>query len=127
MTLFVNFLHRRHWAASIALSCGLAISSLYSSVSGAASPTPSIGLNKFDLFIQYQGVASGGDGGPGYRRVTQAMGKKAIADAHDIGVSYLRISATGYAPSVYGKPGDLEQWRRDPAAYWALFDQMMAD
>ena len=127
MTLSVNFLHRPHWAGSIARSCGLAISLLCSSVPGAASPTPSIGLNKFDLFAQYQGVASGGDGGPRYQRVTQAMGKKAIADAHDIGVSFLRISATGYAPSVYGKPGDLELWRRDPAAYWALFDQMMAD
>jgi hypothetical protein len=29
------------------------------------------------------------------------MGKKAIADAHDIGVSFLRISATGYAFCVW--------------------------
>jgi Cellulase (glycosyl hydrolase family 5)/Bacterial Ig domain len=127
MNLLAIFYHRLHSAASITLSCGLAISLLCSSVSGAASLTPTIGLNKFDLFAQYQGVASGGDGGPRYQRVTQAMGRKAIADAHGIGVAFLRISATGYAPSVYGKPGDLDLWRRDPATYWALFDQMMAD
>jgi hypothetical protein len=87
----------------------------------------SIGLNKFDLFKQYLGTASGGDGGLAYRRVTQGMAKKAIADAHDIGVSFLRISATGFAPASYGKSGDLDLWRRDPLAYWDLFDQMMND
>ena len=55
------------------------------------------------------------------------MAKKAIADARDIGVLYLRISATGYAPSAYGEPGDLDLWRKDPSAYWTLFDQMMDD
>jgi hypothetical protein len=87
----------------------------------------SIGLNKFDLFKQYLGTASGGDGGVAHRRVTQGMAKKAIADARDLGVSFFRISATGYAPSAYGKSGDLDLWRRDPSAYWALFDQMMND
>ena len=127
MKHLVNFPRSSHWVASVGLGGGLAIGLFCCSVSGAASPTPSVGLNKFDLFTQYQGVASGGDGGPSYQRVTQAMGKKAIADAHDIGVPFLRISATGYAPSVYGKPGDLDLWRRDPSAYWTLFDQMMAD
>jgi hypothetical protein len=124
---FIHFLHRPRCLANIAPSCGLVISLVCSYVWGAPSPTPSIGLNKFDLLAQYEGVASGGDGGARYQRVTRAMGKKAIADAHDIGVSFLRISATGYAPSVYGKPGDLDLWRRDPSGYWTLFDQMMAD
>jgi hypothetical protein len=94
---------------------------------GAVDVRPSIGANKFDLFMQYLGTASGGDGSDRYRRVTQAMAKKAIADANDIGLRYFRISASGYAPSAFGKRGDLDMWSKNRAAYWALFDQMMDD
>jgi len=88
----------------------------------AGQPSQSIGLNKFDLVKQYTGLASGGDGSARYRRVTQAMGKKAIADARDAGVTYLRVSATGFAPSAYGRPGDLDLWVKNPSAYWAQVD-----
>lgn len=87
----------------------------------------SIGLNKFDLVKQYTGLASGGDGSVRYRRVTQAMGRKAIADARDAGVSYLRVSATGFAPSAYNRPGDLDLWLKNPTSYWALIDELMND
>lgn len=93
----------------------------------AAAHRPSIGLNKFDLFLQYLGLASGGDGGPAFQRVTTAMARKAMADARDTGVRYLRVSATGYAPSAYGRPGDLDLWRHSPTEHWRLFDQMLAD
>ncbi len=89
--------------------------------------SPSVGLNKFDLVKQYTGLASGGDGSVRYRRVTQAMGRKAIADARDAGATYLRMSATGYAPSAYGRPGDLDLWIKDPAVYWAQIDELMDD
>jgi hypothetical protein len=94
---------------------------------------PAVGLNKFDLFLQYLGHASGGrESGyrqAQYRRVTRAMAEKAIVDAQDIGVTYLRVSATGYYPDTFRKsqPSDLSLWREDPSAYWELFDQMMAD
>lgn len=114
-----------NWIARIMFGCVLVLSYMPASV--ASSLTPSVGLNKFDLFKQYLGVASGGDGSAAYQRVTQGMAKKAIADARDIGVSFFRISATGYAPSVYDKSGDLDLWLRDPLAYWKLFDQMMDD
>ena len=135
MNLLLSILKYPRWAASLPFICSLALSISYLSISDAA-PIPasigqsvpaSVGLNKFDLFKQYLGTASGGDGGMSYRRVTQGMAKKAIADAHDIGVLYLRISATGYAPSAYGEPGDLDLWRRDSLAYWALSDQMRDD
>jgi len=99
----------------------------------AQAARPSVGLNKFDLFLQYQGRTSGGrESGyqiNSYQKVTQAMAKKAIVDAHYIGVSYLRVSATGFHPVTYGKPwdSDLQLWREDPAAYWELFDQLMND
>lgn len=89
--------------------------------------SPSVGLNKFDLVKQYTGLASGGDGSVRYRRVTKAMGRKAIADARDAGVTYLRVSATGYAPSVYGRPGDLDLWIKAPAVYWSQLDELMDD
>ena len=87
----------------------------------------SIGLNKFDLLKQYTGLASGGDGSTRYRKVTQAMGRKAIADARDAGVTYLRVAATGFAPSAYNRPGDLDMWLKNPSAYWLLIDELMSD
>jgi hypothetical protein len=94
---------------------------------------PSVGLNKFDLFLQYLGHASGGRNKgyqvESYQRVTQAMAKKAIVDAHNIGVTYLRVSATGYYPIAFDQTwrSDLQLWKDNPAEYWALFDQMMND
>jgi hypothetical protein len=94
---------------------------------------PAVGLNKFDLFVQYLGHTSWGREGDysqaDYQRVTRAMAEKAIVDARDIGVTYLRVSATGYHPATFrsSQPSDLSLWRDDPSAYWALFDQMMAD
>jgi hypothetical protein len=87
-----------------------------------------IGVNKYDLFAQYTGTASGGDGGPAYRRVTRAMAKKAIADAADIGVRYMRVSMSGRTSR---KPGDgrdsLDLWRNEPQAFWSQVDEMMDD
>jgi hypothetical protein len=95
---------------------------------GLVIPEPiSVGMNKFDLFQQYLGRASGGDGTLKYQRMTQAMARKAMADAADIGATYFRVSATGYAPSAYGKQGDLDLWLKNRKTYWRLFDQMMRD
>jgi hypothetical protein len=94
----------------------------------AQAAGPSVGLNKFDLFLQYLGHASGGRNSgyqvESYQKVTQAMAKKAIVDAHNIGVTTLRVSATGYYPIAFDQPwsSDLELWEDDPAAYWALFE-----
>jgi len=55
------------------------------------------------------------------------MGEKAIADAHNIGVKYLRVAATGFAPITYGQRGDLDLWRSDARSYWAIIDEMMSD
>lgn len=88
---------------------------------------PSIGLNKVDLFQQYLGRAGGGFTGTAYQEVSQAMARKAIIDASNIGVTYFRISATGSLPASYGIPGDLDLWIESPQEYWSLFDQMMAE
>ena len=107
----------------LALCCVL----LGSAHSAGSSPTSSVGLNKFDLTNQYTGRASGGDGSPAYRKVTQAMGRKAIADARDANVAYLRVAAPGFAPSAFQRPGDLDLWVKAPAAYWQLIDNLMDD
>lgn len=91
------------------------------------APAPSVGLNKLELLTQYLGRASGGDGSPAYQRVERAQARKAIRDARRWGVSYLRVALPGFYPVLNGAPGDLDLWRSDPAAYWAIVDQMMND
>jgi hypothetical protein len=93
----------------------------------ASSSETSVGVNKFELALQYLGTASGGDGGVRYRAVTQAMARKAITDARHSGVRFFRIAPMGFAPSAYGSPGDLDLWRSDRAAYWAILDRMVAE
>ena len=93
----------------------------------AAVPAASIGLNKMDLALQYLGMASGGNGSPEYVRVDRAMARKAIADAHQLGVRFFRVAMTGFAPSTYGARGDLDLWVKDPNQYWDAIDTMMAD
>jgi hypothetical protein len=96
-------------------------------VANASCDRFTIGMNKFDLALQYIGRASGGDGSAEYIKVTRAMARKAIDDASHLGVTYFRVSATGFSPSRAGKTGDLDLWLKDSARYWASIDQMMAD
>lgn len=87
-----------------------------------------IGVNKYDLFAQYTGTASGGDGGPAYWRVTRAMAKKSLDDARDAGVKYMRVSMSGRTSSKAGDGRDsLDLWRSHPAKFWSQVDEMMDD
>jgi hypothetical protein len=95
--------------------------------SAQVSTKPDIGLNKVDLMQQYLGTASGGNGSAAYRRVTQAMARKAVDDAHDVGAAFVRVAISGTFPIQSGQRGDLDLWLRDPAAHWRLIDQMMDD
>jgi hypothetical protein len=88
---------------------------------------PSMGYNAFDLFLQYQGHASSGDGSSPYVTVEQAMAKKRMFDARNEGATFLRVGVTGFFPLQYGAPGDLTLWQVNPTAYWALMDQLMND
>jgi hypothetical protein len=87
----------------------------------------SVGFNKYDLFEQYLGLASGGDGSPAFQKVTKAMARKAMADAKSTGVNYFRVGVTGFSPVQYDTPSDLDIWRSNPDAYWRLMDEMMND
>lgn len=110
-----------HWLLLCAL-CGGFQSAAFSQL-----PPPSVGLNKFDLAQQYLGKSSGGDGSPEWMRLERAMAAKAIADAHQLGVKFFRVSITGYAPATHGATGDLDLWIKDPDRYWTVMDTMMAD
>jgi hypothetical protein len=46
------------------------------------------------------------------------MAEKAIADAHDAGLQFLRVAVTGYWPDI------LAPWQRDSPGYWAGLDRM---
>lgn len=85
----------------------------------------SVGLNKFDLFMQYLGTASGGDGSAAYRKVTRAMARKALSDARSAGVKYIRVSVVGYAPITSGHRSDLDLWRSKPELFWRQMDKML--
>src|SRR5690348_10032607 len=101
----------RQWAASRCASALVAVlCALPTAVPACEQFT--IGLNKFDLALQYIGRASGGDGSPAVMKVTRAMARKAITDAAHAGVSYFRIAASGFTPN------DLELWTADPTEYW---------
>lgn len=76
-----------------------------------------VGVNKFDLLMQYLGTASE----PAPRDLTRAMGKKSIIDAYYSGIPYFRVSASGY------QAADLKIWKETPEVYWEAFDQMMVD
>lgn len=94
----------------------------------SASRHPAIGLNKFDLFRQYLGGITGeGNVDLAFQKVSQAMARKAMVDARNIGVTYLRVGVTGIAPRTYDSPGELDLWMHDSPRYWALVDQAMAD
>jgi hypothetical protein len=98
-------------------------------VTNAKAAPGLFGANKFDLLLQYTGLASRGDGSPAYLRITRAMGEKAIGDARRAGFAFLRISATGYAPATATDrgPTSLHLWQSDPDTYWRLTDRMFDD
>jgi hypothetical protein len=88
-----------------------------------------LGANKFDLLQQYLGYASGGNGSPAYQRITRAMGRKAILDAREAGLTFLRVSMSGYSPVVHNGPHNdvLPLWQSDPVTYWQALDAMFDD
>jgi len=96
-------------------------------VGGIEGDGPSIGMNGFDLFTQYFGKASW-YASEGQKTVFKAMSKKAIQDAADVGIQYFRVSVVGWGPHDWGTTNnDLKGWIDDPASYWALMDEMVAD
>jgi len=86
-----------------------------------------LGANKSDLLLQYlDPVAAGANRDTaGERLIRRAMAEKAVADAHDAGLAFLRVGVTGYAPSEPGsRNNDLALWQNDPPAFWAAADRM---
>ena len=106
----------------LALVAGIFINVWGSFAAGAAE----LGVNDFFLARQYLGYASQGDGSDRYRRVEIAMAAKALRDAQVNGASFVRLSASGFAPSSPGQGGDLDLWRADREKYWGRIDEMMA-
>src|SRR5581483_8775794 len=90
----------------------------------------SLGANKYDLALQYLPPSSDNDrvDQSGYIYVRRAMAKKAIADARDAGLSFLRVAVTGFWPvSIGDSRSDLELWRHNPDLFWKSMDEMFDD
>lgn len=111
----------------------LALSASCAWHAAVAAPTfpppaaPVLGANKFDLSLQYLGLASGGDGSVRWQRLGRAMARKALDDARYYNFAFLRISATGFGPRHPQDRNDLEMWQAEPARYWKIMDTMMDD
>ncbi len=76
-----------------------------------------MGMNKMELFGEYAGIKR-------YAKSTaegRAAGIKSMEDAARLGFTYFRIAAGGFCASDY------DEWRQDPNAWWAAFDQMVND
>jgi hypothetical protein len=94
----------------------------------AIAATP-FGANKFDLLLQYEGYSDFSDRSDAYRRVTRAMARKAVLDAQDAGLGFLRVSVAGYGGSnpKESQRDMLNFWQSDPATYWRRVDDMLND
>jgi hypothetical protein len=88
-----------------------------------------LGANKVDLLFNYlPPPVAIPEGNVGYRFVRRAMAKKAILDARDAGLTFLRVSSTGYRPIDFDdKINDLSLWQSDPHTFWADADDMFDD
>jgi hypothetical protein len=96
-------------------------------LSPVSHAVPAIGVNKFDLFSQYVGTASGCAGEAPCRRVTRAMAKKSLDDAKDAGVRFVRVSMSGPTIGYSDHRNSLALWRSDPDRFWRMVDEMMDD
>jgi hypothetical protein len=95
-------------------------------VGSGRATAAAIGANKFDLLLQFLDTPPpAGVDAEGYRRVRRAMAEKAIADARDTGLAFLRVAVTGYSPADFGhKANDLALWQQDPPRFWMAADRM---
>jgi Bacterial Ig domain len=88
-----------------------------------------LGVNKVDLARQYiPSAASGSEAVSASLYIHRLMAKKAIADAHDAGMSFMRVGVTGYWPNNFGdRENDLAVWQADPQRFWEGMDEMFTD
>ena len=110
----------------LALAAGLLILCVLIGFGSGPATAAAIGANKFDLLLQFLDTPPpAGANAEGYRRVRSAMAEKAIADARDAGLAFLRVAVTGYSPADFGqKANDLALWRQDPPRFWMAADRM---
>lgn len=89
-----------------------------------------LGANKSDLAAQYVGPNTADEAqtsAVASHQVRLAMGKKAILDARDAGLKFLRVAVTGYFPVHAGDQSDLAIWQNNPSLFWGLMDRMFDD
>jgi len=114
--------------AGRALLIGALIASTFIHTRWAVGATP-LGANKFDLLMQYEGYTQYSDRSDAFRRVTQAMARKSVFDAKDVGFAFLRVSVSGYGGNdpQSSQRDMLRLWQSDPATYWRRVDEMFDD
>jgi Bacterial Ig domain/Cellulase (glycosyl hydrolase family 5) len=110
----------------LALAAGLLSLCVLIGFGSGPTTAAAIGANKFDLLLQFLDTPPpAGVAAEGYRRVRRAMAAKAIADARDAGLTFLRVAVTGFSPADFDqKANDLALWQQDPPRFWVAADRM---
>jgi hypothetical protein len=81
------------WIIAACVTCTAAWSQL--------APATTLGMNHVALASEYQGYGGGCAGTPGCQPTAQAIGQRAIQDAGNLGVKFLRVAVAGYGPTSY--------------------------
>jgi hypothetical protein len=110
----------------LASTAGLLLLCVLIGFGSGRATAAAIGANKFDLLLQFLDTPPpAGANVEGYRRVRRAMAEKAIGDARDTGLAFLRVAVTGYSPTDFGqKANDLALWQQDSPRFWMAADGM---
>jgi len=89
----------------------------------AGEPYQAMGMNKFDLFHQFLGVAHGNhfNAGSTGRTITKPLALDHLDDAEDEGIRYFRIAGVGFYPA------HMNLWLNTGTrnTYWSYFDEMV--
>ena len=90
------------------------------------------GANTMQLASDYHGKGSNKTGSAAETWAGTMLGRKAIADAHDMGFKFVRMAVGGYGPSTVNDVGvpfrdDMSAFMIDSAGYWAQLDKLFDD
>jgi len=120
---------RRNAVQDLRTTCVMAVAAFFIILSPRTASSAELGANKVDLALQYLEDSNPKASGRSLSYpIRVAMAKKSIADSHDAGWAFVRVSVTGYWPVNIGdRRNDLAIWQADPATFWAKEDRMFDD
>ena len=116
--------------AGLAGIVALVLSACFGSPGADASTV--FGANTMQLASNYHGKGSNKSGSAAETWAGTMLGRKAIADANDMGFQFVRMAVGGYGPSTVHDVGvpfrdDMSAFMIDSDDYWAQLDKLFDD